>query len=175
MKIEENELYLRKIEYSDTDDIIRWRNQDEIRKFFIYQQLITKEEHITWLEDNIATRKTEQFIIVDKKKEHSIGSVYLRDVDYKNKKAELGIFIGEISYLGKGYGSKAAKIILKYGFNELGLNKVFLRVLADNSRAIRSYEKVGFQQEGYFRKDVLINGSFHDLIFMALLHDEFGG
>ena len=94
----------------------------------------------------------------------------LRDIDREAKKAEFGIFIGEEEWLGRGIGEEAAKLILDYGFEELGLHKIKLRVLADNKRAIASYRKAGFVEEGCFRDELLLDGKYCDLIFMAKFH-----
>lgn len=158
---------LKPIEMEDTENILRWRNTSEIRRNFIYQETLTFEDHISWLENMVATKKVVQFIIIEKGTSQAIGSVFLRDIDLKNQKAEYGIFIGEVSAHGKGYGTEAAKLIVDYGFNELELNKIFLRVFADNLAGIRSYKKVGFVEEGLFRQDVKIENEFRDMVFMA--------
>ena len=163
---------LRTIEKNDTADIILWRNNPEVRKYFINQELITEQGHLNWLKEYVLTGKAEQFIIINNETDHSMGSVYLRDIDKKNRKAEFGIFIGEDEYQGHGYGAQIISLILQYGFNVLDLNKIFLRVLADNIRAIRCYEKAGFHQEGYFKKEVIINSDFRDIIFMAKYKEE---
>lgn len=163
---------LKNIEIADTDDIVRWRNNDNVRKYFINQTLFTKESHLKWMEDYVSTGKAYQFIILEKESNISIGSVYLRDVDRTHKKAEFGIFIGEDKYRGSGIGIEATKLILEYGFNELDLNKIFLRVLTNNYKAIKSYLNVGFKYEGYFREDVCVNSKYFDVIFMGILRDE---
>lgn len=84
-------------------------------------------------------------------------------IDREAKKAEFGIFIGEEEWLGRGIGEEAAKLILDYGFEELGLHKIKLRVLADNKRAIASYRKAGFVEEGCFRDELLLDGKYCDL------------
>ena len=99
-------------------------------------------------------------------------TVYLRDIDQQHKKCEYGIFIGEDSCRGKGIGSAAAKLAINYAFEKLGMNRVFLRVFADNKQAIRSYEKAGFKYEGTFRDDVIIDGTPYDMVFMAILREE---
>lgn len=167
-----DKIILRNIDLSDTDDIIRWRNNESVKKYFINQTLFTKESHLKWMNDYVSAGRTYQFIIIEKENNISIGSVYLRDVDKINKKAEFGVFIGEEKYRGLGIGIEATKLILKYAFNELGLNKIFLRVLSDNYSAIKSYLKVGFKYEGYFREDVCVNSKYLDVIFMGILRDE---
>ncbi len=170
----ENEnMILYPVSMDDTEDIIRWRNQDFVKQRFIYQEDFTPETQMKWMETKIRTGEAVQFIIEYKKDRKRIGSVYLRDIDMVNCKAEFGIFIGEKDYLGKGIGSGAAKLVLNYAFSTIRLNKVFLRVLADNVRAARSYEKAGFKREGYFEQDVVINGKYHDIIFMGVCADWF--
>ena len=82
-----------------------------------------------------------------------------------------GIFIGEEEALSKGYGSEAAELMIRYAFEELQLHKLYLRVLAGNERAKKSYEHAGFVQEGYFRDDVLLPGGYQDVIFMGILNE----
>ena len=97
--------------------------------------------------------------------------MYLRDIDRTHNKAEYGIFIGEEEALSKGYGSEAAELMIRYAFEELQLHKLYLRVLAGNERAKKSYEHAGFVQEGYFRDDVLLPGGYQDVIFMGILNE----
>jgi UDP-4-amino-4,6-dideoxy-N-acetyl-beta-L-altrosamine N-acetyltransferase len=172
MNLTGERVYLRHITEQDTQDIIRWRNNPKVRKNFIYRSLFTEQGHLKWMKDYIETGKAVQFIIALRSCNQSIGSVYLRDIDRVNNKAEFGIFIGEIEYIGKGYGTEALQLILNYGFKELFLNKIFLRVLANNTRAVKSYEKAGFVQEGYFKQEVLIDQVYADVIFMARLRNE---
>ncbi len=172
MKLIGEHIYLREIEASDTDDILRWRNQEDVKRYFVNQDPFTKQGHLEWLNNVVATGKAVQFIIMDNEIERSFGSVYLRDIDYKNSKCEYGIFIGENDYRARGLGTEAANLIIKYAFEELKLNKVFLRVLANNKRAIKSYQNAGFQMEGYFKQDVCINNKYIDIVFMAILKED---
>lgn len=171
--LENENIILHFISREDTGDIVRWRNQDFVRQRFIYQEDFTIESHMEWMETKVSTGEAVQFIIEYKKDHKRVGSVYLRDIDDKNNKAEFGIFLGEKDYIGKGIGSEAAKLILDYAFNTMNLNKVFLRVLADNVRAARSYEKAGFKREGYFEQDIMMNGEYCDVIFMGVCADRF--
>lgn len=161
---------LRAITRNDTSNILKWRNQDWVKNNFIYQEDFTKETHEKWLCNMVDTGKVVQFIIEDINEGRSIGSVYLRDIDYENEKAEFGIFIGEQAYIGKGIGQEAAGLIIKYGFEKLKLHKIYLRVLAENSIAIKSYLKVGFVQEAYFKDEIKIRGKYRDIIIMSILN-----
>lgn len=167
--IKGGDLYLRPMTVADTDLIIRWRNQDFVRRNFIQQALFTREGHLHWIETMIKTGRAVQFIICTKDNV-PVGSVYLRDIDTAHKHAEYGIFIGEESALSKGYGTKAAGLMTAYAFEKLKLHKLKLRVLAENKRAVRSYEKAGFEQEAYLKEEVYLEGRYKDVILMARIN-----
>ncbi|MED9904782.1 MAG: GNAT family protein [Lachnospiraceae bacterium] len=163
-------IYLRPMTAADTDDIIRWRNSNAVRTHFIYQALFTRQSHEAWIENMIKTGKAVQMIICEKDGDGPVGSVYIRDIDTTHHKGEYGIFIGEDSARGRGIGTAAAKLMMRYAFCELKLHRLFLRVFADNLQAVASYEKAGFQKEAYLKDDVCIDGRYRDIILMAALN-----
>ncbi|SHI68162.1 Acetyltransferase (GNAT) domain-containing protein [Lutispora thermophila DSM 19022] len=65
------------------------------------------------------------------------------------------------------------KLLLDYGFLELNLHRIYLRVFSFNSRAIKLYEKLGFKQEGISREVIYRHGGWHDIIHMAVLQREY--
>ena len=164
-------IYLRPMTYDDTECIVRWRNSDNVRKNFIYQALFTKESHENWIKTMVETGKVVQMMICEISGNKVVGSVYVRDIDAIHHKAEYGIFIGEDTARGKGYGTAAAKLMIRYCFEELKLHRLFLRAYADNMQAIRSYEKAGFVKEACLREDVCIEGEYKDIILMGILNN----
>ena len=128
----------------DTDDILRWRNSSDIKKYFLYRSDISREDHLAWVRDRVNTGSASQFIISETATGRRIGSVYIRDIDHAGHQGEYGIYIGETDCQGLGYGTECAKAMIDYAFKKLGLNRIFLRVIDDNKKAIRSYEKAGF-------------------------------
>jgi len=101
-----------------------------------------------------------------------LGSIRLDRVDLVDRRASLAIGLLRREDQGRGLGTEAVRRVLTYGFDELGLHRVSLRVLADNSRAIRSYEKCGFQVEGRERETVFLDGAWRDDLIMGLLSHE---
>ncbi len=164
-------IVLEPIKKSDTPMIVKWRNNQKVRKNFIFQEIFTEEMHNHWMDTKVAAGDVVQFIIRIKESGKAIGSVYFRDIDYEKKEAEYGIFIGEDEERGKGYGSEAAKLALEYAFSELKLESVFLRVFADNIAAIHSYESAGFKETQYQKNAVEHDGVYRDLIFMKKYND----
>lgn len=165
-------IYLRLMQEEDTDLIVAWRNTDAVRRNFIYQELFTREGHQKWIENMIKPGKVVQTVICDLHTDKPLGSVYIRDIDRQHNKAEYGIFIGEADARGRGVGTAAAKLMLRYCFEEEGLHRVYLRAFAENLQAIRSYEKAGFVKEAVLREDVRIDGQYRDIVWMAALNPE---
>lgn len=163
---------LRPIADADTDLIVKWRNTPSVVQNFIFRQTFTPEMHRSWLATKVATGQVVQYIIIDKANDKPVGSVYYRDIDNHNRSAEYGVFIGEESARGKGLGTETAKIFTDFGFAELQLHRISLRVLAENTAARRSYEKAGFVQEGVFRDMELLDGQYRDVVFMARLAEK---
>lgn len=139
-------IYLRLMTREDTDRIVAWRNSDAVRKNFIYQALFTRESHENWIRTHVETGDVVQMIICDLANDKPLGSVYIRDIDRHHNKAEYGIFIGEADARGRGVGTAAAKLMLRYCFEEEQLHRVYLRALSENGQAVRSYEKRDFAE-----------------------------
>lgn len=170
--MKEDSLKFRAMTIEDTDKIVKWRNREFVRKNFIYQEPFTRQEHLSWIETQVNAGRVVQFII-SLPGGREIGSVYLRDIDRKEGHAEFGIFIGEPDAVNHGYGTEATNWVLSYAFEELKLQKVFLRVLSDNLRARKSYEHAGFQMiEGEEETVTLLDGK-HQVIFMEMTRERF--
>ena len=101
-----------------------------------------------------------------------IGGVGLWIGSWSHSETWLGISIGERDYWGKGYGTDAMRLIVQYGFVELNLRRISLGLHAYNERALKSYQKVGFQLEGRMRGEGLRDGVRFDGLYMGILREE---
>ena len=99
-----------------------------------------------------------------------IGDIGVWIESWAHAEGWVGIGLGEREYWGNGYGTDAMRLILRFAFDELNLQR--LGVYAYNSRAIRSYEKAGFRREGLVRGDCLRDGQHWDSVFMGILREE---
>lgn len=113
------------------------------------------------------------FAIVENNTNKLIGSIGLHKLDYINRTATLGIFIGDKDYRSKGYGAEAIRLISDFGFNYLNLNNIKLDLMEFNERALKCYKKCGFKEYGRRRKCKFINGKYYDSISMDILAEEF--
>jgi len=102
-----------------------------------------------------------------------VGGVGLMRLDRRNRSAELGILIARPDDWGKGYGTEAALLMLRHGFEEMNLHRIHLRVYDYNERGQKSYRKLGFSEEGRMRQAHFRHGAWHDVVLMSILADEF--
>jgi RimJ/RimL family protein N-acetyltransferase len=99
-----------------------------------------------------------------------IGSCQLLSLDRTQRKAELQIRIGDEQARGRGYGTQAVELLVRFGFVDLNLHRIALHVFADNEAAIRTYEKAGFQREGLLRGAAYVDGRYLDVVVMGILN-----
>jgi RimJ/RimL family protein N-acetyltransferase len=101
-----------------------------------------------------------------------VGTLGFYEIEWSNQVAWLGLGIGDRSHWGRGYGSEAMQLALRYAFCELNLYRVQLTVIDYNARAIALYEKSGFKREGVFRQFGQRDGRRYDMILYGLLRPE---
>jgi len=99
------------------------------------------------------------------------GNIHLWGAHPKDRCATLGIALGR-EYIGRGYGTDAMRIIVGYGFREMGLHRIQLSVAPFNPAGIRAYQKAGFVEEGRHRESVLHDGRWYDEVLMSILDHE---
>lgn len=101
-----------------------------------------------------------------------LGQVSLSMIDNVARHAELAVVLCPDS-THKGLGREAISLMLRFAFEQLNLNRVYLKVHAENARAIRCYEACGFRREGILRRHAFIDGQYVDVLCMGILQEEF--
>ncbi len=167
-------IQLTAIQRDNLPKYVEWLNDWEVAQFLApgIPRPLRIEDEADWFDRVRTSDRQLVFAIVTLAENKLIGNCGLHDIDLKNRSASFGIFIGDRNYWGKGYGTDATKTILRYGFEQLGLNHIELWVYAFNPRAIRSYEKSGFKREGVRRQGLYRNGKFHDEYLMGILRED---
>ena len=127
-----------------------------------------------WLEKELEEQSVNQhwFSIRKLDDDMLLGDIDLYIYNWTGRDAFVGLGIGEREFWGKGYGTDVMKVILRYAFTEVNLNRVTLNVFEYNLRAIRSYEKAGFRHEGRIRQVLNKEGRRWDMPFMGILREE---
>jgi len=126
-----------------------------------------------WIEKDIE-KQTDMywFAIRALEDDRLLGDVTLSVINWGSHDAFAGIGIGEREFWGKGYGTDAMQLLLRYAFTELNLRRVSLTVFDFNERALRSYEKAGFRLEGRQRQAMQREGRRWDILYMGILREE---
>lgn len=154
----------------------RWNQDVEWFRFLDTDppRLPSEKKWREWLEKGVEKGTSDEifFAIRTLDSDALIGFIGLFDLFMQHGDTFVAIALGEHEYLGRGYGTDAMRVMLRYVFNELNLRRVSLIVFEYNLRAIRSYEKVGFVHEGRVRRVMQRDGRRWDFLYMGILREE---
>ena len=166
---------LRELKIEDVDNMLEWMRDESVscgfRDGIAQTTYVQAVEFINAAKTKCADGKSVHFAIADSNDEY-LGTVSLKHIDVENSNGEYAIALRSIAQ-GKGIGTWATKQILKIAFEEFRLNKVYLNVLSHNIKAIRLYERCGFEFEGKSKEHVFIGGEFKDLLWYSMLRKDY--
>lgn len=132
----------------------------------------TVEEVIRWMDSLHKSSTDFVFGIRLLADDALIGWIALDGILWSQQVGGLAVGIGRRDARGKGYGAEALRLLLDFAFDELNLHRVQLTVFAYNQRAIRLYERLGFQHEGTYREFLQRGGQRHHMLLYGLLRHE---
>ena len=165
---------LRPLEPADLEREYRWINDREVTRYLAARYPIAMEQEERWLRELPANDFTHGVrLAIETKDGVHIGNLDLHQPNVEDRKAGLGIMIGDKDYWSNGYGTDAIVTLLRFGFEQMNLHRVWLHVFEFNERAIACYKKCGFQIEGRLREHRYSEGRYWDVFVMAILRDEF--
>ncbi|MEC6747306.1 GNAT family N-acetyltransferase [Marinilactibacillus sp. XAAS-LB27] len=164
------ELRLKAVEKEDVDFMHQMRKNPDIMEFWCAEAYTSKERLLKEYEDNQKSDTIRQFIIYDG--DQKIGYTSLFNINPRHRSATFAIML-DPSHHGKGYATRSTELVVKYGFNQLNLNKISLDVVDYNEKAIHIYKKVGFEIEGERKQQYFIKGAYTNGYVMGLLRENF--
>jgi len=160
---------LRPVEERDLERILLWRNSERIRSSMYTDHVITREEHLRWFERLRSERQA--FSLIFEISGKAVGVVNVSRVDRVNNTCHWGFYIGETD-VPRGCGTILGFLGLEYFFETLNIRKVIGEAFLFNKASISFHEKLGFSREGHFRRHVLKNGDYQDILAFALFADQ---
>jgi diamine N-acetyltransferase len=166
-------IVLRAIERQDLPNYVEWFNDPVVLEYFGRYRPLSLAEEEQWYEQMLQDPKTCNFA-VELEGRH-VGGAGFTDIDGRNASAEVGLFIGLPELWDQGLGFDILQALLHFGFEQLNLNRIYLRVFSRNERAVHLYEKLGFKHEGRWRQAKFRNGRYQDLLWMSVLREEWAG
>jgi RimJ/RimL family protein N-acetyltransferase len=160
---------LRRHDPADYPLYARWYGDEEIWRLTSWApQPLRQSEAERLFEDREKSSTDDSFAIYREDGEEPIGVISLTNISEANASAELSIIVGEERDRNEGLGTEAIRVILRYAFEELGLESVGLSVFEFNEPAVQAYEKLGFEREGRMQQAVWRDGTSHDAILMRI-------
>ena len=157
----------------DLDLFARWHGNPDVRHWLHMSEMPEQSLEIERQRWHIARNDpTRVSFVIETLDGVPIGNIVLIGVDVAHRRAELGIAIGEKGDWGRGYGTDAIRVVLRFAFEVLKLRRVELITDVDNERGIRAYEKCGFVREGLLRAKRLRYGEPLDMLIMAVLRED---
>lgn len=175
MNIKGKKVILRAVEAKDISLLHEWSNDPELWNLlcgwhFPYSLKSTEE----WFQKINNNNATSQTFAICSSEDSLIGTTNLVDIDWKNRNAFHGMQLGNINSRGKGYGLDTVMAIMRYAFDELGLNRLDGAMICNNTISIKFYtEKCGWKIEGVKKEFFFRNGMYHDKVVVGITKAEY--
>lgn len=164
---------LRRPEMKDVEQIYQYRNDWAVIKTlggFSYG--MSRQNVQNWIEKQRTNQRDIVWAIAAREGDECIGHAGLYDIDYRIRKAELGVCLGNRAFWGRGLGSKVYVAVLDFGFKHLNLHRIETFNLATNTKTEHIKQKLGFQCEGEMRDVQFRDGQYINVRIWAVLEDD---
>ena len=171
--LETTRVRLRALGRDDIDTLRKFINDPEVLELSNVFRPISPSQQEQWFEH--ATNDPNAVWFAIEELGHApvlVGTCCLVGIDWIDRLAELRVRIGAKEAWGKSLGTEACTLLVRYAFDQLNLERIWLRVSQPNERALHLYEKLGFVIEGRLRRATYIQGTAYDVVLMGLLRDE---
>lgn len=175
VKLEGKRIYLRPVRRSDAEQIYRYARHREISRFTYVPCPYRLEDSYAFLKSLRRWRKkgtSEVFGMVDKDSHGLLGLIGMHRIDRVNKRVEIGYWLGK-EHWGKGITSEAVRLVVRYAFKDMKLQKVVARVWHPNIASAILLKKCGFKQEGVLRRQTFRNNRWYDEFMFGILKEEY--
>jgi [ribosomal protein S5]-alanine N-acetyltransferase len=176
--METERLVLRPLTLDDASALARLAGRREIADTTIsIPHPYSVEQARQWIAGSVdlcAKDKAVVFAMQLKREGTVAGTAGLREVDAEHLQAELGFWVA-VECWGQGYATEAARAVVNFGFEHLGLNRIYAHHMVRNPASGCVLAKIGMKREGLLRQRVRKWGVFEDVVLLAVLRGEWPG
>lgn len=167
-------IFLRPLREDDVDHIMTWVNDPSVvGNFAAFSGApLSREDELAWVRRTLASPSERVWSVFAEADGRYLGQVGLHQIHQRSKVGRLGVVIASRSEMGRGYGSAAISRALDCAFDDLGLHKVWLMVFRENERSRGIYGRLGFVEEGVLREEYFHEGTWRDMVRMAMLERQ---
>ena len=171
--IEGKTVNFRSLEMEDLKQLQSWRNSEFLRKTFREYRLLSMKHQERWFNSLLKTPPSSIMFGVESKEGKLIGVCGLTWINWKDRNAEVSIYIGEKKWQGKGAATDSLKTLLRYGFETLNLHRIYEVIFEYNEPSIKLFTRCGFKFEGKHREAHYIDGKYWDEMIYGMLRTEY--
>jgi RimJ/RimL family protein N-acetyltransferase len=166
---------LRAIERGDLPTLLAWRNRPELRRYFREYRELGADHQERWYDGTVlGCERTRMFAIVEAASGRLLGACGLTAIDWLHRNADFSIYIGADGlYIDERFAPDAGRTLLRYGFAELGLHRIWCEIYDFDADKKRLLAGLGFTLDGRHREAHWAEGRWHDALFFGLLDREF--
>lgn len=168
---------LRAVEEEDLSQLLAWRNKPEFRRYFREYRELNSTQQRNWFELKVnGDPTTRMFSIVSLSTGELLGACGLCYIDWVNRTADFSIYIGyDDLYIDKDLAPDAARVLISYGFDELGLNRLWSEIYSFDSEKTEFFNNLKFNLDGRHRETHIAEGSWCDSLYFSLLKRDLEG
>lgn len=174
--IKGDKIYLTPIEREDLPQLMEWRNIPEYRKYFREYREISTDMQNNWYENKVLNDpSTIMFSIKSIENDSLLGCCGLCYINWVHRNADLSLYIGwEECYIDDvGFAHESCKLLFDYGFNELGLQKIWTEIYEFDTKKLSLYQKLNFHKDGILRNQYFYEGKWWNSYILSLLKEEY--
>lgn len=174
--IKGQKVYLAPIEREDLKQLMEWRNLPEYRKYFREYREINSDTQENWYKNKVLNDPSTVMFSIKLVEDGSLaGCCGLCYINWIHRYADLSLYIGwNNSYIDEnGFAKESCELLFDYGFNEIGLNKIWTEIYEFDNKKYKLYHELGFQDDGLLRQQYYYQGKWWNSYVMSLLKQEY--
>ena len=168
-------LSLRQMHPIDTEDMFDYAKRPEVTKYLLWrdhEDIGYTRDYLNYISHRYSLGNFYDWAIIDRESRRMIGTCGFTKIDTANNSAEIGYVLNP-DFHRRGLGSEAVKRVLKFGFEELGFNRIEARFMQGNEASLALMKSVGMTFEGYFRDLMLVKGEYKTIGVSSILKEEY--
>ncbi|WP_130837354.1 GNAT family N-acetyltransferase [Lachnoclostridium sp. Marseille-P6806] len=167
---------LRPMTLEDCGRVVRWRNNGRVRERYVYREAFTLEGQEEYFRTQIETGRKTQLMICEKDERggerRAIGCMVFQDLNRELREIEYGLFIGEDDAAGKGFGTEAIRVGMRWAFGAFPVDRIICRIFTDNIPSLQSNERAGYRRTGLLEDVECSDGGRQDMYLLEIRPED---
>jgi len=157
----------------DRIELLRgWRTSPEVYNYLFDFDFISREQQKAWFQ-NTLNDPSRKYLLIEDLASHPLGLVQMTKIDYRNRHAEWGFFIGNDRHRYGGHAAEAEFLLLRYAFDYLNFNKLSCLTFAFNQKVLSLHTRFGFHTEGVLKEHIYHHGKYEDVAIMSIFQIDY--